>query len=137
MKRTQDPAACLQSDMKRTIRASIEHAFSRYMYGINWQEDAYESDAFVSQWLALAKTQESWHQTLSERMGQDPRLEHALIALVNDTIRTIFETPPTPAQMAAIDRLNAATDNRNMTYSCRLEADYVIDQLKHPVIFPH
>ena len=129
MTNSNDAKHTLTPGMKRSITLSIRNAFKSYMAGINWDEDRYSSDDFLTMWLKQARQSASWYKELDQSLDEDEDLQGILLDKVNQTIRTIFETPPTNEQMDQIEAIISANGLEDIPYSCKMEADYVLATL--------
>lgn len=122
--------ASLARGTKVSVTSSIKTCFSLYMAGIEWDDEKYDSNDFVKKWLDYSKENAAWYGQIAPEIMADEVFLEQLIAKVNETIKGIIETEPSPEQMEEVDRLVKLLKIDDVDYCCKAEADFQIDRLK-------
>ncbi|MEW9110789.1 hypothetical protein [Cytobacillus gottheilii] len=120
----------LSQGIKISVSRSITTSFERYMSNIQWDEEQFDIQRFVSEWQEYIQNHSSWYSQVSDEMKADPEFHQELAAKINEIIEKIFSEKPTDEQMEEIESLQKQT-GKEMDYSCKMEAKYVIEQLKN------
>ncbi|MGD6943613.1 hypothetical protein ACQCT6_16475 [Cytobacillus gottheilii] len=120
----------LSQGIKISVSRSITTSFERYMINIQWDEEQFDIQRFVSEWQEYIQNHSSWYSQVSDEMKADPEFHQELAAKINEIIEKIFSEKPTDEQMEEIESLQKQT-GKEMDYSCKMEAKYVIEQLKN------
>ncbi|KAB2332536.1 hypothetical protein [Bacillus mesophilum] len=120
----------LSQGIKISVSRSITTSFERYMSNIQWDEEQFDIQRFVSEWQEYIQNHSSWYSQVSDEMKADPEFHQELAAKINEIIEKIFSEKPSDEQMEEIESLQKQT-GKEMDYSCKMEAKYVIEQLKN------
>lgn len=120
----------LSPGIKISISRSITTVFEQYMSKIQWNDDKFNFESFMKDWREYITNSSSWYGQLSDEIKSNSAFHEELADKINETIEKITSEEPTKAQMEEIDALEKKT-GKEYAYSCKLEAKYVIDQLKN------
>jgi len=119
----------LSTGTKISITRSINTAFEQYMNEIKWNEDKFDMVTFMKGWSQYITTQASWYEGLDQSIKESHEFHEELASKINETIGKILAEEPTKVQMEQIEELQKEK-NRQMDYSCKAEAKFVIQELE-------
>lgn len=121
----------LPHGVKISISRSIKAAFEKYMEKIEWNEDQFNMLQFINFWKEYAKENSTWNQNLDASLLNDHTFHEELAAKINETIEKVLSEEPTAEQIEELERLIKEQGIKDLTYSCKLEAQYYINSLKN------
>ncbi|PLS17762.1 hypothetical protein CVD28_08655 [Bacillus sp. M6-12] len=117
----------LSSGVKISITRSISTVFEQYMVGINWEESRFSLEAFVAEWQEYITNHASWYNKVDTEIKGNPLFHEELASKINETINKILSEKPTQEQINEIEAIEVKL-GKDIPYSCRAEARYVIDK---------
>lgn len=120
----------LPHGLKISISRSITTAFEQYMKEIQWNEEKFDLETFVQQWRQYADTNSSWFDQIDSETKSHPQFHQELADKINETIKKVLSEEPTEEQIREIDQLISETGSKDIDFSCKAEAKYLIDRLK-------
>jgi hypothetical protein len=119
----------LSSGTKISITRSIKTSFEQYMASIQWQENKFDIQDFISAWRSYINEYASWYKNLSDETKNDVEFHQELALKINETIEKILSEKPTPEQIETLENLQEQSGT-DYDYSCKLEAKYLIELLE-------
>ncbi|MCH1627778.1 hypothetical protein [Fredinandcohnia quinoae] len=123
----------LPHGVKISISRSITTAFEQYMKAIEWNEDKYNLEVFMKEWQNYAGKNSSWLEQIDDSVKNDSTFHQELADKINQSIKKVLTEEPKEEQIQEIERLTKKLNIVEMEYSCRAEANYVIDMLTKKV----
>ncbi|MBW3110340.1 hypothetical protein KYJ26_00590 [Bacillus sp. MCCB 382] len=118
----------LSSGTKISITRSIKTSFEQYMASIQWQEDKFDIQDFISSWRTYINEHASWYKNLSDETKNDDEFHQELALKINETMEKILSEEPTSEQIDMLENLQKQSGT-DYDYSCKLEAKYLIERL--------
>ena len=98
------------------------------MASIQWQEDKFDIQDFISAWRTYINEHASWYKNLSDEIKNDDEFHQELALKINETMEKILSEKPTLEQIETLENLQAKSGTE-FDYSCKLEAKYLMDKL--------
>ncbi|RSK28887.1 hypothetical protein EJF36_19510 [Bacillus sp. HMF5848] len=118
----------LPHGVKISISRSINQAFEQYMNDIKWSEDKFNLQNFMNEWRAYIESNASWFGKVDKELKSNPTFHEELAGKINECINKVLSEEPTSEQIEQLDRLIHETGAPDVSYSCKAEAKFYIDQ---------
>ncbi|UTE77533.1 hypothetical protein [Rossellomorea sp. KS-H15a] len=118
----------LPSGTKISITRSIKTSFEKYMASIQWDENKYSIQDFITVWREYINNHASWYKNLDEETKNDPQFHQELSIKINETIEKILSEEPNEEQIESIHHLQDQLGT-NIHYSCKSEAKFLEEKL--------
>ncbi|QIZ68924.1 hypothetical protein HF500_00500 [Geobacillus subterraneus] len=127
----------LPKEVKISVTRSISAAFEKYMESIQWDEQKYEMDKFLTYWREYAEKHASWFRQLDDAVKRDPRFHEELADKINEVIGKILREPPSEQDIKTLNELIGRQGLTDINYTCKMEAKYYIRRLTEQECLPH
>jgi hypothetical protein len=119
----------LSPGIKISISRSISTAFEQYMAKINWDESKFNLQDLVDTWKTYIIASSAWYAQIDDSLKDNEEFHEELAAKINEVVEKLFSEKPTDGQIKALNELEKHL-NKELVYSCKLEAKYLLEQHK-------
>ena len=119
----------LPAGVKSSITRSMTSVFENYMASIEWDEDRFQMEGFISQWRTYINESATWTDKVSDEVKQSPAFHEEVAKKMNQVIDKILSEPPSEQQIANIEMMQEEF-NTHYDYACKAEAAYIESLLK-------
>lgn len=123
----------LPHGVKISISRSITTAFEKYMKEIKWNENKYNIEEFMKGWQVYAGKNSSWLEQIDDSVKNNPTFHQELADKINQSIKKVLTEDPKEDQIQELERLTKKLNMDEVEFSCRAEANYLIEVLKEKV----
>lgn len=119
----------LPAGVKSSITRSMTSVFENYMASIEWDENRFQMEGFISQWRTYINESATWTDKVSDEVKQSPAFHEEVAKKMNQVIDKILTEPPSEQQIANIEMMQEEF-NTHYDYACKAEAAYIESLLK-------
>jgi len=119
----------LSSGIKISITRSISTSFEAYLASIEWDEDKFSMEDFMTSWQEYFKTNAAWIDKIPQEILLSTEFHEEIAKKIDEVMDKILTEPPTEKQIETIDALQAQLKTK-YSYSCKAEAAYIEQILK-------
>jgi len=119
----------LPAGVKSSITRSMTSVFENYMASIEWDENRFQMEGFISQWRTYINESATWTDKVSDEVKQSPAFHEEVAKKMNQVIDKILSEPPSEQQIANIEMMQEEF-NTHYDYACKAEAAYIESLLK-------
>lgn len=119
----------LPAGVKSSITRSMTSVFENYMASIEWDENRFQMEGFITQWRTYINESATWTDKVSDEVKQSPAFHEEVAKKMNQVIDKILTEPPSEQQIANIEMMQEEF-NTHYDYACKAEAAYIESLLK-------
>lgn len=119
----------LPAGVKSSITRSMTSVFENYMASIEWDENRFQMEGFITQWRTYINESATWTDKISDEVKQSPAFHEEVAKKMNQVIDKILTEPPSEQQIANIEMMQEEF-NTHYDYACKAEAAYIESLLK-------
>ena len=119
----------LPAGVKSSITRSMTTVFENYMASIEWDENRFQMEGFISQWRTYINESATWTDKVSDEVKQSSAFHEEVAKKMNQVIDKILTEPPSEQQIANIEMMQEDF-NTHYNYACKAEAAYIESLLK-------
>ncbi|WP_374963875.1 hypothetical protein [Lysinibacillus sp. RS5] len=119
----------LSSGVKISITRSISTSFESYLTSIDWKEERFSMEDFITSWQTYFQENAAWIEKIPADVLMSTEFHEEMAKKIDEVIAKILNEEPTAKQIETIEALQKELGT-NYSYNCKAEAAYIEQLLK-------